>query len=112
MFFTSYHDKVNPPQPVTNLSISTDGWYNAYVEISDNDSTYSKAAHVLVKKGEIDQICFSRTDCLSNFDFTTKYEYSENVSYRKGNQNTYTVYLIPKEWDQAQEQQRPSKESE
>ena len=81
-----------------------DGWHKAFIEIINGDMG---GAMVNTRDGLIDSICFSSGKCVGNFTQWTTFEHSQNVS-GKDNDNIYTVYIIPKEWDQTKELfQRP-----
>ncbi|HET7115656.1 MAG TPA: hypothetical protein VFI29_04165 [Hanamia sp.] len=76
-----------------------DGWHKAFIEI-DNGNT--EGAMVGTKDGLVDTICFSSGKCVGHFTQWTTFEHSQNVS-GKDNNNIYTVYIIPDEWDQSKE---------
>jgi hypothetical protein len=61
-----------------------------------------EGAMVNTKDGLIDSICLSSGKCVGHFTQWTTFEHSQNVS-GKDNDNIYTVYIIPDEWDQTKE---------
>lgn len=76
-----------------------DGWHKAYVEKSNGDP---EAAMAHTENDIIDSICFSSGRCVVNSLGNTIFPHSQNVDVRDSD-TTYTVYIIPDEWDQAKE---------
>jgi hypothetical protein len=75
------------------------GWHKAFVETLNGDMY---GAMVCTKDGIIDSVCFSSGKCVGHFIGATLFEHSQNVQ-SMNDENNYTVYIIPDEWDQTKE---------
>ncbi len=77
-----------------------EGWQRAYVEPDDGSSAEAAMAHTI--DGDIDSLKFSSGKTIGNFLGLTIFPHSQNIQLRNSD-ISYTVYLIPDEWDQTKE---------
>ncbi len=96
--------------PTDEWSNIKNGFHKAYVEImnGNKDEPDFAGAMVDVEKGIIVKICFNDNKCVDNFFAWTEYDHSQTVDAKDN--HIYSVYIIPDDWDQAEEEQRKAKE--